>query len=191
MIVEVTEEPISVLSLYAGVPITFTVESILEVTTRNDRPISFPLSERQLDVPYEKNCDAIAGEGPLQWACHFNLSKWALFVARSETRLVGGAAVAFDTPGMTLLEGRQDLAVLWDIRVLADVRRQGVGRTMLENVEAWARLRGCRQLKIETQNTNVPACRFYERRGYQLHAIRHNVYPAFPEEIQLLWSKNL
>ena len=105
--------------------------------------------------------------------------------------MVGGAAVAVDTPGLTMLEGRRDLAVLWDIRVSPDARRQGVGSTLFENVEAWALLHGCRQLKIETQNTNVPACRFYERQGCHLRAIHRAVYPEFPEEVQLLWYKDL
>ena len=46
-------------------------------------------------------------------------------------------------------------------------------------------------IKIETQNTNVRACRFYERQGCQLRAVHHAVYPELPEEIQLLWYKDL
>ena len=143
------------------------------------------------EVPYEKDYDAIAGEGPLQWARRFDLSPWALFTARFANRLVGGATIAFDTPGLTLLEGRRDLAILWDIRVAPDVRRQGVGSALFHKVEAWARLHGCRQLKIETQNTNVHACRFYERQGCQLRAMNRAAYPELPEEIQLLWYKDL
>jgi hypothetical protein len=47
------------------------------------------------------------------------------------------------------------------------------------------------ELKIETQNTNVGACRFYERQGCELRAIHRAAYPQFPEEIQLLWYKDL
>jgi len=163
----------------------------MEVTNRDDSPGGTALSERRLEVPYDKDYDAIAGEGPLHWADRFNLSNWALFTARVATRIVGGACVAFDTPGLTMLEGRSDLAVLWDIRVSPDARRQGVGSALFKRVEAWARLRGCRHLKIETQNTNVQACRFYERQGCHLRAIHRAAYPEFPEEIQLLWYKDL
>ena len=62
---------------------------------------------------------------------------------------------------------------------------------LFERVEAWAQLHGCRQLKIETQNTNVHACRFYERHGCQLRVIHRAAYPELPEEIQLLWYKDL
>ena len=71
-----------------------------------------------------------------------------------------------------MLEGRRDLAALWDIRVSPNARRQGVGSALFERVEAWAGLHGCRQLRIETQNTNVQACRVYERQGCQLRVIR-------------------
>jgi GNAT superfamily N-acetyltransferase len=191
MTIEVAGEPTTALSEYAQIPIGFTVDRLLDVTARLDHRCGFVLSERRLDVPYEKDYDTFDGEGPLQWPRRFDLSNWALFTARVGLRRVGGAAVAFDTPGLTMLEGRLDLAVLWDIRVCPDVRRAGVGSALFEMVEAWAQMRGCRQLKIETQNTNVQACRFYESHGCQLRAIDRAAYPEFPEEIQLLWYKDL
>lgn len=191
MTIELAEEPIAALQEYARVPIVFTVDRVLDVTDRNDGPGGFALSERRLEAPYEKDYDAFDGEGPLQWPGRFDLSKWAIFTARVRSRIVGGAAVAFDTPGLTMLEGRRDLAVLWDIRVSPEDRGLGVGSALFERVEAWARRHGCRQLKIETQNTNVGACRFYERQGCQLQAIHRGAYSELPQEIQLLWYKDL
>ena len=191
MTLVLARESMAVIPEYAQVPITFTVDRVVDVTNRTDGSGRFELSERRLQVPYEKDYDAIAGEGPLQWARRFDLSPWALFTARFANRIAGGATIAFDTPGLTLLEGRRDLAILWDIRVAPDVRRQGVGSALFHKVEAWARLHGCRQLKIETQNTNVQACRFYERQGCQLRAINRAAYPELPDEIQLLWYKDL
>ena len=191
MTIALNEEPMTALPEYARVPVILPVDRVLDVTTRDDGPGGFALSERRLEVPYEKDYDAIAGEGPLQWAGRFDLSKWALFTARIASRIVGGATVAFDTPGLTMLEGRRDLAVLWDIRVSPDARRQGVGSALFERAEAWAQLHGCRQLKVETQNINLRACRFYARHQCQLRAIGRAAYPELPEEIQLLWYKDL
>ena len=128
MTIEVTEEPMTALPEYARVPIAFTVDRVFDVTNRDDGPGGFVLSERRLEVPYEKNYDGIAGEGPLQWARRFDLSNWALFTARLASRIVGGATVAFDTPGLTMLEGRRDLAVLWDIRVVPNARGRAIHR---------------------------------------------------------------
>ena len=90
-----------------------------------------------------------------------------------------------------MLEGRSDLAVLWDIRVLPENRRRGVGAALFGAAEAWALARHCRQLKVETQNVNVAACRFYAHRGCVLRAAHDGVYPEWPDEAQLLWYKDL
>ena len=72
-----------------------------------------------------------------------------------------------------------------------EVRRRGVGAALFAATENWARARGCRQLKIETQSINVAACRFYASRGCELGAVRRFAYPELPEETQLLWYKGL
>jgi GNAT superfamily N-acetyltransferase len=190
--IEVNEEPITLLSEYARIPNAFEVNRVLDVAVQGSGRASFVLSERRIDTePYIKNYDAIKGEGPVRWARRFDVSNWGLFAARGEGRLMGGAAVAFDTRGLNMLEGRTDLAVLWDIRVAPAVRGQGVGSALFRAAEAWATVRGCLQLKVETQNINVPACRFYARHGCVLEAIHHDAYPECPGEIQLLWYKDL
>ena len=98
MMIDLMEEPMTALPEYVRVPIVFTVDRVLDVTHHDGEPGRFELSERRLDAPYEKDYDALAGEGPLQWARRFDLSNWALFTARATTGIVGGAAVAFDTP---------------------------------------------------------------------------------------------
>jgi len=46
-------------------------------------------------------------------------------------------------------------------------------------------------LKVETQNANVGACRFYARHGFVLRAANRFAYPLFPAEIQLLWYREI
>jgi GNAT superfamily N-acetyltransferase len=90
-----------------------------------------------------------------------------------------------------MLEGRNDLAVLWDIRVEPRLRGKGIGKTLFEMAEVWAQERHCRTLKVETQDVNPSACFFYLGRGCQLKAVMPGVYKFFPDEIQLLWYKSL
>jgi ribosomal protein S18 acetylase RimI-like enzyme len=97
--------------------------------------------------------------------------------------------VAWSTPGVHLLDGRDDVAVLWDIRVSPAHRGTGVGSALFRAAESWAAARGCDWLKIETQNINVRACRFYRRMGCTLGAIDRFAYPELPDEVQLLWWK--
>ena len=126
MRIEVREEPITTLDEYASIPTAFEVGSILDVRAMANGLGEFVLTEQPLDVSYVKDYDSINDEEPAQWPRHFDMSNWVLFVARSEGGRVGGAVIAFITPGLTMLEGREDLAVLWDIRVSPEARGQGV-----------------------------------------------------------------
>jgi GNAT superfamily N-acetyltransferase len=191
--VKVEGTPASNLALaeYARIPIAFEVREILELGTSVDALAGRPLVARPLSAPYTKDYDAFVEEGPLRWAGSFDLSYWQLFAATIGGRNVGAAAVVLGSPEVEMCEARSDLAVLWDIRVPFEERRHGVGSALLRAVEEWARAKGARCLKIETQDTNVPGCRFYARHGYMLGAIRHHAYPQLPDEIQLLWYKQL
>lgn len=188
--VEVTEESAAALSDYARVPIAFEVRHVLYVEERTSGLGGLTLSERALAVPYVKDYDAADG-GPEQWPSQFDVSRWGFFAARSGGRRVGGAAVAFGTDGVEMLEGRADLAVLWDLRVAPEARGHGVGAALFGAAEAWAAARECRQLKVETQTVNVPACRFYARMGCVLGGVHRFAYPELPDEAQLLWYKAL
>lgn len=88
-----------------------------------------------------------------------------------------------------MLENREDLAVLWDLRIAPRARRRGLGAKLFGAASDWATTRGCRWLAIETQNINVPACRFYASQGYVLGSIHRFAYPDLPDEIQLIWYK--
>jgi GNAT superfamily N-acetyltransferase len=188
MDVQLREARWSALPDLARVPISFTVERVLDVRPSDG---DFVLVERALPVPYVKDYDALGGEGPRCWAERFDLARWGLILAWAGPECIGGVTLAFDTPEVDLLEGRKDLAVVWDLRVAPAWRRRRVGAALFGAAETWARARGCRQLKVETQNVNVPACRFYARRGCVLGAIDRFAYPQCPDEIQLLWYKDL
>lgn len=191
MDVRIREEPLTALSALGKIPIAFDVERVLEVRALEHGLGGLLLTERALPAPLRKDYDAIAGEGPARWAERFDIDRWGLLAAHGETRWIGGAVVAFDTPGVMMLEGRRDLAVLWDLRVVPEHRGQGIGTALFHAAAEWAAKRECRQLKIETQNINVPACRFYARQGCTLGAIHRFAYPTLPDEVQMLWYKDL
>jgi GNAT superfamily N-acetyltransferase len=188
MDVEISEEPVDTLREYTSVPIAFEVTSEFKVHRDGER---FVLSEVPVSSPYVKDYDALHGEHPSEWARRFDVSRWGVLAAWAGGGRVGGTVIAFDTPGVDMLERRRDLAVLWDIRVAPEGRGLGVGAALFRAAEAWARARGCRQIKVETQNVNVPACRFYARQGCVLITVDPAAYPGLPGEAQLLWYKDL
>ena len=182
--IELREEPISELHRYVTVPSVFEARTVFDVL-ESTRGIE--LREREIYRPYRKDYDAV--ENPMEWPKRFDVSNWTLIAAFSAGERVGGAVGAYASPELDMLEGRDDLILLWDIRVSPKARRLGVGSALFRSIEAWGRARSCRELKVETQNTNVAACRFYAHQGCHLERTNYNAYPALPDEVQLIWSK--
>lgn len=178
------------LAEYGSIPISFEVREVMDVHAA-EPSAGFHLAPHSVAKPYVKDYDSGTNEGPTGWPLRFDLSAWILVLARSDGQAIGGAAVARQTPALAMLEGRSDLVVLWDIRVRPEARRRGVGAALFTAAEAWALDRGCQQLKVETQNINVPACRFYARQGCVLRGVHRGAYAECPDEIQLLWYKDL
>ncbi len=171
---------------YAGIASRFLAEKRLEALTAPD---GITLVERALGRSFTKDYDEV--ESPLLWPRTFDTSRWVQIAAFRDKVRVGGAIVARDTPDLHLLEGRTDLAVLWDIRVRGEWLKQGIGTQLFRAAESWALAQGCRELKVETQDINVNACRFYQKQGCHLSETHPHAYPDFPDEMQLIWRKNL
>jgi GNAT superfamily N-acetyltransferase len=188
---EIRQEAVtpSTLSEHAGISIAFVVDRILEVTLADGGLGGMSLTETTVAEPYVKNYDTI--EGPTRWADRFDVSNWGLLSAWRDGARVGGAVIAFRTPNVGMLGGRDDVAVLWDIRVALEQRGTGAGSALFRAYEGWAGARGADWLKIETQNVNTAACRFYRKMGCTLGAIDRFAYPGMPGEVRLLWWKRV
>ncbi len=189
--IDIAEEPGVDLAAYARVSIAFEVRKILSVEVRHAGLGGLALAEANAESAYTKDYDLQDDEAPSAWPMRFDISPWGFLIARSNAEIVGAATVAVDTPTLRLLEGRRDVALLWDIRVSPDVRGRGVGTALFAAAEAWASRHGCSRMRVETQNTNLAACRFYAAQGCELETIRRFAYPEFPSEAQLLWVKVL
>lgn len=179
MNIEIVETALESDDEYARIPIAFEVTAVFDVHGES-------LSERAVEAPYVKNYD-----GPAQWRATFDVSKWGCLAAYADGHRAGGAVIAVDTPGVSMLRGRRDLAVLWDLRIAPEMRGQGLGTALFRAAGEWAIARGYLDLEVETQNTNVPACRFYARQGCVLRGVHPNAYPEHLDEVQLLWFKDL
>lgn len=179
---------------YSRVSIAFEVRSVLRVERIGGGLGGFSMTEDAVGSPYTKDYDGSGEGGPTRWARKFNLANWGIFVGYGKADPVCAATVAYDTPGVHMLGGRRDIAVLWDIRVAPEMRRAGLGARIFEHAAQWARGRGACRLKIETQNINVPACRFYRSRGCALGEVNLFAYSADPglaHEVMLVWYLDL
>lgn len=59
-------------------------------------------------------------------------------------------------------------------------RRKGVATLLLQKAREWAREQGARGLFLETQDTNVPAMRLYEKNGMKICGIDTMMYYTSP-----------
>jgi GNAT superfamily N-acetyltransferase len=182
--VRIVDETPAELAEYERVPIAFRVETHFII----DRDFNF--IEEPIE-PFIKDYDANESERPTSWPRRFDTSRWGIFAAFDGGLRIGGAAVAWRTPELDMLDGLDDLACLWDLRVCADYRGKGIGHELFTRAVEWARSRNCRRLKIETQNINVPACKFYARQGCELKEQNKNAYEEALNETQLIWYLDL
>lgn len=187
---DVRREPIAALDRHGETSIQFEVSTVFDIKQVDGGLGGVLLTERTLDEPWVKDYDAADG-GPSGWASRFDVSNWGMFGAYQDEDRIGGAVIAVGTPDLHMLRGRQDLAVLWDLRVTPGSRRSKVGSALFDAATAWARERGCSALEIETQQVNVSACRFYQRMGCSLAALDRFAYAELPDETQLIWHLDL
>ncbi|WP_424944510.1 GNAT family N-acetyltransferase [Aliiroseovarius crassostreae] len=91
----------------------------------------------------------------------------SFFVAREGARILGTGAVA----------DKGDYGEVKSMFVAPDARGKGVGEALLSQLEATARAKGHKALKLETGNVLHAAHRLYERAGFT----RCGAFGDYPE----------
>lgn len=106
-----------------------------------------------------------------------------IVIDRETNRIVGMLDIT--------IERWRNAAWVWNLMLDKSARGIGLGRRLVEHSIEWARYRKLRAVMLETQTNNVPACRFYERMGFQLVGINDAHYSNHDydrDEIALFWS---
>ena len=180
---------------YDRIPMFVHVSAYYKIEKHNRGLGGFTLIETPV-VPYIKDFCTGDDESVERWK-RFDLSKWAFFMAFDEECPIGAATMASRDKKVNMLSGRNDLAVLWDIRVDDAYKHQGIGQALFDMAVKWAREQGLAQLKIECQSNNIPPIKFYHKQGAELSAIDEycgygdDNSPDFRHETQLIWFLDL
>ena len=100
---------------YDQIPMRLNVTSYYKIDKINGGLGGLYLIETPVE-PYIK--DFCTGEDTYvsRWE-RWNLTNWAFFMTFDGEKPIGAATVASRTKNVNMLDGRNDLAVLWDIRV--------------------------------------------------------------------------
>jgi GNAT superfamily N-acetyltransferase len=190
-LIEVRADPITSLAEVGRISAAFRVERLLDVLPAHGGLGGLLLQVRPVEVTWTKDYDALPSNEPASWPRRFDVSCWGLLTARYNGRPAGAAVLAVDSAALAMLEARPGDAVLWDLRVDPELRRLGVGAALLHAAERWTASTGRTGMLAETQNVNLPACRAYARHGFTLAAIQRHAYPELPNEVRLVWHKQI
>lgn len=143
--------------------------------------VSFSLELIRLDQPYQKVFDvddvdyyqSILPEG-------FSLA------AYENEEMVALALASAQSWNQTLW--------IHEFHVLESYQGKGIGRQLMETLAEKAKVANLRIMLCETQNTNVPAIRFYRKLGFQMDALNLSLYSNedYPDgEIALFMKRKL
>ncbi len=177
---------------YDTIPMQVRVEREYRLVKQNNGLGGITFEENPVK-PYIKNFCVGKDESVTRWL-RWDLSNWGFFMAFDDDKPIGAAAIATKTNDINMLCDRNDLAVLWDIRVTDDYKHQGIGHALFQKAIEWSRTQGMTQLKIECQNNNVPAVKFYHKQGAVLGGVDEYAYyndPYAKGEIQFIWYLDL
>lgn len=176
----------SKLDTYETIDFRFTTDKIYQLNKINNGLGGILLEEKNV-----KQFTKDFGKQISEWTKKVSKVNWKMYVAKDNDKLVGGCIIATKTKDVHMLEGRDDLAVLFDIRVIEEYKSQGIGYHLFNLAKYWSKKNGFRQLKIECQSSNYNAVNFYHRQGAILCSIKEFEYADYPNEVQLLWYLNL
>ena len=140
-------------------------EKYIVTKSESDQQAIFTLELQTLDQPYHKRWPmdqemvdhyrSILDQGISVGLCHQN--QW-IGIAIAEKRA-----------------WNRSLWV-WEFHIHPDYRREGLGRKMMNSLVDRARQSDCRVIVCETQNTNVPAIRFYRKVGFEIAGVDVSFY---------------
>lgn len=163
---------------FKHISISFEVRSMYDVI---DNTGNITLIERPVLKPYVKDYDQLKSNLSHSWD-NIDTSQWGIFLAldtNQNDKPIGGAIVSMPE------------CALWDLRVAPSHRHLGVGRALFKHAVEWSKQQGLTTcMSIETQNTNVSACRFYAAMGAQLGDVDKKAYEDEEEvkdEIRINW----
>lgn len=98
---------------------------------------------------------------------------YAVLVAHVGEDLLGLGCVHV----LPVLHSDEPLGLLTALVVTASARKSGVGRSLVEGLEDFARSCGCRRILVTTANQRAAAHAFYERLGYAFTGRRYAKQP--------------
>ena len=149
---------------------------------QHDMDVTFRITERQREFAYVKRVGYnFSGQYQQDIGERIARGEGLYLVAEEQGQLVGFLDLE--------PESGRPVALLQWIVIDRPWRGRGIGRELMAQALAWTRAHGLRAIVLETQNTNIDACRFYLRLGFRLSGVQDLFYfdERVAEESALFW----
>ncbi len=82
-----------------------------------------------------------------------------------------------------------------DLSVARAYRGKGIGESLLNVADAWAKKKSLTGLSVECQDNNIPASRFLSKNGFEIGGVNTRLYAMLGEpynsETAVFWYKNI
>ena len=153
---------------------TFLIDSELVLSAKQGQ-IIYDIVEIE---PYKKR---YVPEKNRNLRAYINSDKGVVYLAYIEEKVCGQMIISAHWNNFALIE---------DLEVDVDFRRQGVAAGLIMQAKTWAKVMGLAGVTLETQNNNVAACKFYQRCGFELRGFDNDLYKGMnpqTREIALFW----
>jgi len=157
----------------ASIRPTYQTSTVLALKkTGSDLSIQWQLYERILDHPFDKGALYDFGESAqLEISNRLQREEDSYQrIAEENDTLIGLLDMEYQVWNNTVF--------LWNLMIDLSYRQQGLGRRLWLQGLNYARRIEARAVMIETQNTNIPACRFYLSMGCQLMGFNESLYTS-------------
>lgn len=79
-----------------------------------------------------------------------------------------------DTIGFVSFAEMDDAIIIVALGILPTYQNAGVGKSLIEKVEAEAKRLGKKKLLVSTSNDDLPALAFYQSLGFQIYEVKPN-----------------
>lgn len=73
--------------------------------------------------------------------------------------------------GMVTLDRKDGVGTIGLVAIHEDYQHQGIGSAMMQHVISYSKKKQIEKLTVATQLNNIPACRLYEKNGFEVESV--------------------
>lgn len=136
----------------------------IRLATENDAPAAVALMAQLAEYSHGQVDDGVED----RFLAMLKLPQYAIFVAQDA---IGRAIGLLTVSQRWTLWHAGPCALIEELVVDKEARRQGIGRALIQAALDWAKVQGCSEVKVSTEADNVKAQAFYRRLGFESLAL--------------------